>query len=294
MRPRRPGPGAVVRMVAPSSPFDRARFEAGVTAIASMGLRPVFTQRVFEADGYLAGPDALRAADLAEALSTGDADVVMAARGGYGSIRILDALLRHPIRPVLFLGFSDLTAVHLLLNHLGMVSFHGPNVTTVPNLDPPSLLRLADLLLGRADGFRYDGLAPVRGGRAEGTLLVGNLSIISALWGTPYAARLAGSILVLEDTGEAPYRIDRMLTQLSMQAEAGEVRGIAFGDLSVRGDDALLVMRAIRDLSDRLKCPVVTNFPAGHGHVNYPVPVGVRALLDADSGTLCVLEEPWG
>jgi muramoyltetrapeptide carboxypeptidase len=288
----------VVRVVAPCSPFDRARFAAGVEVLTGLGLVPAVAERVYQVDGFLAGPDSLRAAELVEALCGDGADLLMAARGGYGSMRVLDEVCRHSpaFEPRALFGFSDVTAVHLLLLRAGLVSFHGPNVTTLPQLDAASLARTGAALSGRdAEAtFTYAGLAPVRCGRAEGTLVAGNLSMLSAMWGTPWAAPLAGAILVVEDTGEAPYRVDRMLTQLRMQAEAHRLAGVAFGDLgATREEDAAAVRRSIDLLASLLPCPVVTGFPAGHGATNFPVPCGVRASLDADAGLLRVLEDPF-
>jgi muramoyltetrapeptide carboxypeptidase len=199
-------------------------------------------------------------------------------------------------RPKLFLGFSDLTALHLALAaHGDLVTFHGPNVIGMPRLDAASQARLRATLLGvdREATFAWSGLGTVRGGKARGRLMAGNLSMLCALAGTPYAVPLEGTILVVEDVNEPAYRLDRMLTQLSLQPGATGLAGLALGDLGVAAEDRPLVERAVARVVGVLGCPAVEGFPAGHGSVNHPVPLGIQAELDADAGTLRALEDPY-
>jgi muramoyltetrapeptide carboxypeptidase len=297
-KPFPPAPGGRIRVVAPCSPFDRERFEAGLACLAGLGWEAMTDPRAFAADGFLAGPDADRAASVAGAFADPEAGAILAARGGYGSMRLLESLAGRcaSFLPIPFCGFSDVTALHrLLADDAGLVTFHGPNVTTLPQLDAPSLARFAAFLAGAdpASAFRWEGLAPVRGGRAEGRIVAGNLSMISALWGTRWAAPLDGTLLVLEDVGEPAYRLDRMLVQLALQPGAGGIAGIAFGDLGARPGEAERVSRSVAGLADRLGVPVVAGFPAGHGASNHPVPQGVRARIDADAGLFMVEEDPF-
>lgn len=298
IKPRPLRPGSAIRLVAPASPFDPDRLADGVRVLTDLGMAPVWTDRVFQRDGYLAGPDALRALELATALSDGATDAVVAIRGGYGVMRLLDTLEGHRarMRSPLVMGFSDLTALHpFLAAGAPRVTFHGPNVMGMARLDSASRARLGAALTGVdwEATFSWGGLAAVRGGCATGRLFAGNLSMICALAGTRYAAVLDGTILVLEEVHEPAYRVDRLLTQLALHPDAPRLAGVVLGDLGVVPDERPLLDAAVTAFAARLACPVVSGFPAGHGPANHPVPQGVRASLDADVGLLRVLEDPF-
>lgn len=298
IKPRPLRPGACVRLVAPASPFDADRLPEGVRVLTDLGLAPIWTDRVFQRDGYLAGPDALRALELVTALTDRTADAVVAIRGGFGMMRILDVLEAHRDRlgRPLVLGFSDLTALHLFLAAgQGRVTFHGPNVMGMARLDAESRSRLGAALSGTdwESTFSWGGLQAIRGGVAHGRLVVGNLSMLCALAGTRYAAALAGAVLILEDVHEPVYRIDRMLSQLSLLVDAPRLAAVVLGDLGVAPGERPLLQAALEGFAARLACPVVSGFPIGHGASNHPVPTGVTATLDADVGLLRVVEDPF-
>jgi muramoyltetrapeptide carboxypeptidase len=298
IKPRPLRPGACVRLVAPASPFDPARLADGVRVLTDLGLAPIWTERVLQREGYLAGPDGLRALELAAALTDGTADAVVAIRGGYGVMRLLDVLepRRDDLKPALVMGFSDLTALHLFLAAgAPRVTFHGPNVLGMARLDADSRARLGAALSGTdwEATFAWGGLRTVRGGAARGRLLAGNLSMLCAMMGTRYAAALDGTILVVEDVHEPAYRIDRLLTQLALHPDAPRLAGVVLGDLGVVPDEQPLLDAAVAAFAARLACPVVAGFPAGHGASNHPIPLNVPASLDADVGLLRVLEDPF-
>lgn len=298
---RKPRPlalGQAVRLVAPSGPVPADRFAAGVQILAHWGLVPRWDARVFATDGYLAGDDARRADELIGAFASDEPEGVIAARGGYGVMRLLDAISARTseIKPRFFQGFSDLTALHLyFLGEGDLVTFHGPNVTTLALADEESLRRTHDALLGlhRESTFRWEGLRPVTGGRASGRLVVGNLSMLGAMAGTRWAPPLAGAILVVEDIHESPYRLDRLLTQVALSTDAARLAGVAIGDLSGAADEAPATEAAVRRFADAIGRPVVAGFPAGHGPTLHPVPEGIRAELDADTGLLRVIDDPY-
>ncbi len=299
--PRKPRPlakGSSVRILAPSSPFERARLPEGLKVLTDMGLVPLHSERVFQDDGYLAGPDALRLHEMVAAFTAEPGDAVIPARGGYGAMRLLRELASRAgaLQPRLFLGFSDITALHLFFRaEADLVTFHGPNVISMAHLDQPSLARLQAALFGRdpAATFLYAGLRPLTSGRARGRIVAGNLSLITSLIGTRWAAPLRGAILVLEDVSEPLYRVDRMLTQVSLQAGFEGVAGLAFGDLGVEEAERERLAVLLSDFARAAGKPAVTGFPVGHGACNFPVPQGVEALLDADIGVLRVLESPY-
>jgi len=297
-KPRALRPGDAVRVLAPASPFDRARLPDGLAVLKEFSLVPVFSERIFESDGYLAGPDSLRARELIAAFTTDACAAVMPVRGGYGSMRLLRDLKAHSksFEPRLFIGFSDITALHRFFQvDVGLVTFHGPNVISSARLDPESRARLRATLFGEnpEQTFLYAGLQPLVSGRARGPLVVGNLSLITSLIGTPWAARLPGSLLVLEDVSEPLYRVDRMLCQLSMQPDFEAVAGLAFGDLGVPEAERDALAARLGDFAQAHRKPAVCGFPIGHGERNVPVPQSVTAILDADVGVLRVLESPY-
>lgn len=298
VKPRPLSNGGTVRILAPSSPFERSRLPDGVKVLTDMGLVPLHSERIFQADGYLAGPDTLRLHEVVAAFTTEPGDAVIPVRGGYGAMRILRELASHAgaFQPRLFMGFSDITALHLFLRaEVGLVTFHGPNVLSMARLDQPSRMRLQAALFGRDPEatFLYAGLQPLTSGRARGRTVVGNLSLVTSLIGTRWAAPLQGAILVLEDVSEPLYRVDRMLTQLSLQAGFEGVAGLAFGDLGVEEAERERLEGLLRDFARAAGKPAALGFPVGHGACNFPVPQGVEALLDADIGVLRVLESPY-
>lgn len=297
-KPRPLAAGSTVRVIAPSSPFERENLPPGLKILTDFGLVPTFSDRVFERDGYLAGADEARASELVDAMTSGASEAVLPVRGGYGAMRYLRRVAdRAPgMLPRLFMGFSDVTAIHRLLSEAaGLVSFHGPNVLGLARLDAASVARTRAALLGldRDETFTYGGLKPLYPGRAQGRLVAGNLSLLTALAGTRFAAPLDGTILVVEDVGEPAYRIDRMLMQVALQPDASRLAAVVFGDMGVPEGDRPALDRALYRFTEEVGVPAVTRFPVGHGGVNYPVPEGVVAELDADAGVLRVVEDPY-
>jgi muramoyltetrapeptide carboxypeptidase len=286
-----------VRVVAPSGPVPRAGFAAGAEIL---GRR--YTLRhddeLFAAEGYLAGSDERRLAELVRALSDPDARAVVMARGGYGLLRILPfinpELLRARPRPIV--GFSDGTALLAVAARAGVAAVHGPVVTQLaglPNADHEALFRLLEEPAPGVVLEKLDALVP---GRARGPLIGGNLEVFSRLVGTPYLPDLAGAILFIEDLGERPYRIDRLITALDLAGVFGAVSGVVVGDFSACVEPeptrastppvgAVLIERLAR-----LTIPVALGGLFGHGTRNVALPYGATCELDTFGGTLTALE----
>ncbi|HVH12399.1 MAG TPA: LD-carboxypeptidase, partial [Longimicrobium sp.] len=223
IRPPALAPGSRVALVAAAGPIPEGGVDRAIDRVRTLGWEPVAGRYCRGRRGYLSGSDAERAADLNDALRDPAIDGVWFLRGGYGTMRILDAvdwpaLARHP-KPLI--GYSDNTAVHLAANAVGVVAFHGPHPHTpeFPDFARDALLRViaspepAGELPFPAGASRAEALA---GGAAEGPLVGGNLSLLSATMGTPYAVQPEGAILFLEEVGEHPYRLDRMLSHLRL------------------------------------------------------------------------------
>jgi muramoyltetrapeptide carboxypeptidase len=245
--------------------------------------------------GFLAGDDDCRLNDLHAAFADPDIKAILCLRGGYGSGRLLDridwALIEANAKPLI--GYSDITALHAQLSNRGIPSFHGPMLTSdlVGECDPLTRCALDVLRTGLPEGLCLApklGRMPLRiGGQARGKLVGGNLSLIATLMGTPYALDVAGSILFLEDVSEAPYRVDRLLLQLRLGGVLDQAKGFLLGGFTGSDEPADAVLR---DYLLPLGKPVLGGWPAGHCQPNTLLPLGVQVQLDADLGTVTLLE----
>jgi muramoyltetrapeptide carboxypeptidase len=291
-------PGSRIALVAPAGPLVPGAVERAKERVRSLGWVPVTGRHVDGRFGYLSGTDAQRLDDLNRALAADDNDAIWCLRGGYGTMRILDRIGWEALRrrPRALIGYSDNTALHLAVQRLGLVSFHGPHpAAELPPFSERSLLRV--LTGARAAGvlpFPEGGAAEtVVGGRAEGRLVGGNLALLAATLGTRFAADVSGAILFLEDVAEPAYRVDRLLSQLRLAGILHRVAGVAAGLFTeCPDDDAALppLAEVLRDRLSDLGVPVALGFPIGHVPEQWTVPLGVRARLDADRGTLELLE----
>jgi muramoyltetrapeptide carboxypeptidase len=290
-------PGDVVRVVAPSGPVPREAFEAGVAALAGRyQLR--FDDGVFVREGFLAGSDERRLAELQAALHDPDARAVVMARGGYGLLRILPfvdpAWLRAAPKPLV--GFSDGTALLAYAARAGVAAIHGPVLTQLGGLSGDDQRALLRLLEEPAPGELFAGLTELIPGRAQGRLLGGNLEVFSRLVGTPLMPDLSGAILFFEDLAERPYRVDRLLTHLDLAGVFSAVSAVIAGDFSsclepeATRASSPTAAEVVVDRLGRLPVPVALGAPVGHGTRNVAVPYGALVELDTWRGTLTALE----
>jgi muramoyltetrapeptide carboxypeptidase len=300
-RVRTTGVGARVALVAPSGPLHgRSDIETALATAGSLGWDATVAEHVLDRYSYFAATDAHRIADFNAALRDDSIDAIWCLRGGYGVMRILeqldyDAMRRHP-KPIM--GYSDISALHAAAGReCEIVSYHSPNART--HLTPFTRDSFERAVLRGADSCgSAPGALTIRGGRARGRLAGGNLSLISSLVGTPYLPDLEGAILVIEDTNEGLYRVDRMLTQLSLAGELNDLAGIAFGyctqcDADESPADTRLSRTlddVLREFADALAIPCITGIPMGHVDDQWTIPLGAIATLDADSLTLTVDE----
>jgi muramoyltetrapeptide carboxypeptidase len=291
--------GARVALVASAGPLrgdeDLARAQENVRAF---GWVPVVGAHALARDGYLAGSDADRLADLNAALTDDAIDAIWCARGGYGAMRILDqidyAALRRRPKPII--GYSDVTALHAAMStRCEVVTFHGP--TGRAQLTPFSRASLERALGGDDSCGTAENATTLYGGRARGRIVGGNLALLCALSGTPYAPDYRDTILVLEDVNEAVYRIDRMLTQLRLAGALAQCRGVVFGqftDIPTDSPEENLGARTLEhvlgEIADLLKVPCVAGAPIGHIADQWTIPLGADAELDANERTLRILE----
>ncbi|MDG9689654.1 LD-carboxypeptidase [Streptomyces sp. DH17] len=299
-RPDRLAPGARVAVVAPSGPVPEERLEAGLDVLRGWDLDPVVAPHVLDRHPsfeYLAGTDADRAADLQAAWCDPSVGAVLCARGGYGVQRMADLLDWEAMRaagPKVFVGFSDITALHeAFATRLGLVTLHGPMAAGVDFLKNARAQEHLKATLFAPETVRViaSGGTPMVPGRARGVTLGGCLALLAAELGTPHARSSArGGLLCLEDVGEETYRLDRYLTQLLRAGLLDGVAGVLLGSWQeCEPPERLRPMLA--DRLGGLGVPVVEDFGFGHCEGALTIPFGVAAELDADAGTL-TLDEP--
>lgn len=271
---------ARIAVIAPSGAFDPARLDAGLDVLRGWGYHPTLMHGVGQRWRYLAGTDDTRANDLNTALS-GDWDAVWMVRGGYGLARLLPRVDWERTRGTPFLGFSDGTAFLNAYAERRGRAIHAPVLTSLGgHVDEESREHLRRLLAGEP-------VAPLEGrvllaGRAEGHLRGGNLCVLASLCGTRWQLRAKGHLVLLEDIGEAPYKLDRLLTQLieagCFDGAAGFVLGSFLGADPPEGAE-WQTLDVIRDLLRPFGVPVVCDLPIGHGPRNLAVPFG-RARIE--------------
>lgn len=315
LRPRMLRPGDTVALIAPSSPIYRnnetpaAIIQRARRKLHEAGLRTVVGEHAHDAYGYLAGHDNDRARDIMAAFTDPNVDGIICLGGGYGSPRLLDMLdydliARHPKA---FVGYSDITALHCAIgNRAGMFTFHGlmgwdlaaqPKTTAearannftwenfllaVMNAEP-----LGELP-ARAP-WQREPLHTVVPGTAAGPLTGGNLSLLSATLGTPFEVDTTGKIVLIEDVGEAPYRIDRMLTHLRLAGKLDAAAGFIFAEWTNcepdPGRPSLTLQQVLADIVAPLGKPTIAGLAAGHGPGRLTLPLGVEVRVEADAST---------
>lgn len=291
--------GDVIAIFAPAGPVDSKRLSRGIARLGKAGFVPEVADGLMSKDGYLAGSDSHRTDQALWALSLPEARAAMAARGGYGTTRLLPHIdwKKFARRPRLVVGYSDLTAIlSYLSTRLGVPSIHGPMAAAdlATRADGPALAAFARLAAGEASPLEPWGLPceRLRGGAVEGILSGGCISVITSLLSTPFEPDFRGALLFLEDVAEPCYRIDRMLTQWIQSGRLRGIAGIVVGKIRPVGGDTGEDLRRVFAYAGRsLSVPVWYGFPAGHEGPNYALPFGVRARIDS-RGRLYLLESP--
>jgi muramoyltetrapeptide carboxypeptidase len=301
--PARLAPGDLIGVVSPASPIDDpSRIEQGIRYLESLGYRTVVGANSARRLGYLAGTDEERASDLHAMFADRRVRAIFCVRGGYGSPRLLSLLDYRLIarNPKIFVGYSDITALHLAFwTKARLVTYHGPmlGVDMVGVMDPmaeESFWRTLNSPRRRMMVIPSGGVV-LRGGAAIGRLLGGNLSLFVSLLGTPFQPDFRRALLFLEEIGEEPYRVDRMMTQLRNARILERAAGVAAGYFSdcVPKDSnkpSMSVEEIMREAAASARRPFVVGLPFGHERRSVTIPVGLRVRLDAGAGTLELLE----
>ncbi len=299
--------GAGIALVVPAGPVSDAEIQQTIKALERDGYTPIPLIPTAPRRGYLSADDNARVSTFNMALNDPRVDAILCMRGGYGTPRNLDAIDYEALRknPKPIIGYSDITALLLAIRRqTGLVVFHGPmgkelairssGFTDFTAKHFWGIFQERNPLFARW-GYVEKSSRTVIGGVAEGVLTGGNLSLIAATMGTPYEIDTRDAILFIEDVSEKPFRIDRMLAQLRLAGKLREVRGILLGSFQncVGPEASLTLDEVFLDYFRDLGVPVLGGYPAGHGLADHAVlPLGVRVRLDADKGTLSLLESP--
>lgn len=311
LKPRGLKPGDTIALIAPAGPAELAPLRKYAALLEKGGYKVLLPAGGERKVGYLGGTDEERAEEFNAALRDPKIRAIMPVRGGYGLTRILDRIDYAALRkdPKIVTGFSDLTAFHLAAARKArVITFHSPMpMHELWNEQPPHAFAAASFRravfaasypkgeTGYLIALPDDQPPPVQvvGGRARGRLVGGNLTLVCSTLGTPYQIEAKGRLLFLEDTNEAPYRIDRYLSQLRLAGILDDVSGVILGDFTAKNDEeAQDIGRVLREYFGQAKVPVLMGFPIGHRSHNATLPLGATAELDADKGTLRLLENP--
>ncbi|HEY8563307.1 MAG TPA: LD-carboxypeptidase [Pyrinomonadaceae bacterium] len=308
IKPKRLKAGDTVAVVAPASGLGAESFDNALKNLESLGLKPKTGKSARGMKGFLAATDQERLDDLHRAFSDPEVSAVWCLRGGYGAARLLPSIDYELIRkhPKILIGYSDITALHLAISQkTGLVTFHGPVAASAPSdytrnhvtnvlMKPTENYKIALSEDNKAQPSNLYRTEPIVPGRCRGRLVGGNLSLLAALAGTPYALPdLKDKILFIEDVGEQPYRIDRMLTQLRQSANLTALAGVALGvfeDCNPRVKETQSLIDVVRDRLGDLGVPVIYGLSFGHIRDQFTIPVGVEAELDTTAATLTLLE----
>jgi muramoyltetrapeptide carboxypeptidase len=281
-------PGDVIQIVAPGSPFNEIKFSEGISVLEKMGFQTVFSREFYQVNGYLAGPDTHRAEILNAAFSDDRIKGIWCARGGYGALRILKYIDFEIVRsnPKIFIGCSDASVLlNTFFDRCGLITFHGPMIESLSTADEKTREGLNVLFSTQALTVATEKRIVIYSGIANGIVSGGNLTTICHMVGTPFQPNFSGHILLLEDTGEAPYRIDRMLTQMKMACCFDGISGMILGSFEKCGEiDHIHTI--FHEIFSDMDIPILAGLNVGHGYPNLTIPFGIKAYLDTDIGTL--------
>lgn len=297
--------GDIIGLVAPSGPVEQlSTVEAAAEGLCKLGFQVKVGKSCYLKYGYLSGKDHERADDLNSMFQDKNIAGILCVKGGYGLTRILDLLDYDVIRqnPKVLIGYSDITALHLALNKkCNMVTFHGPvgyDLAGEFNEFSKSFFLKAltsDEPMGELFNPEGRDISCLHSGKTSGEIIGGNLSLIAATIGTEYEIDTKGKLLLIEDIGEEPYRVDRMLTQLRMAGKFHDCNGIIIGDWNncnpVNPERSLTLNEVFNDIILPFKKPTICNVAAGHCTPKLTIPFGVQTILDADACKIIVTEK---
>jgi len=297
-------PGSRIGIISPASPQrDPARLQRGIVYLENKGYEVVIGRHALDSHaGYLAGTDQQRIEDIETMFADETIDAIMCARGGYGTTRILNHVNYDIIRanPKPFIGFSDTTALQAaIFSRSGLITYSGamPSVDFADDIDTFTEASFWSMLTSdiHDTNIHVDISEIYKEGIAEGNLICGNLCLLATLCGSSFMSVFNDSILMIEDIGEEPYRIDRYLSQLELSGVLHSIKGLLIGDFTPPNQPVASVpqrsyQEIISDYAGRIQCPVLGTFPYGHIKRKLTLPFGIRIRMDANDGTITFLE----
>ncbi|RLB85593.1 MAG: LD-carboxypeptidase [Deltaproteobacteria bacterium] len=285
--------GDTVGIVAPAGLFNPKKFMRGKAVLEAMGFRTFYDKGIFQKHGFFAGTDVQRADQVNRLFADPAIRAVVCARGGYGSVRILRFLDFETIKknPKIFVGFSDISVLLSVLNtRCGLVTFHGPVVTTLASAVEETIAAMMTALKSNKalELIPKKGII-IKSGVSSGIVTGGNLTTLCHLVGTPYVPRFNGKILIIEDVGEVPYRIDRMLTQMKLAGCFEGIKGLVLGSFEECGQ-LHEILPIVQEIFRDFNIPILAGFEIGHSKINITIPIGLAANLDTDRQILAFHE----
>lgn len=306
LKPKKLENGDVIGIVSPaSSPDNFEKIENGVNYLEKLGYRVEVGENVGKEHGYLAGTDNERLSDLHDMFKNKDVKAIFCVRGGYGSGRLLDKLDFSLIKknPKIFVGYSDITAMQLsIFKKTGLITFAGPMVATdfsgkINEFAEENFWKIitSSKKIGKLHNPRDEKFYALNSGRGEGKILGGNLAVLSSLMGTEYMPSLKDSILLLEDIGELPYRVDRLLNQLKLAKVFEQIKGVILGRFvdcydPDKSNKTIKLNEVIEHYFSTLKIPVLYSFSHGHISENLTIPLGANCKLNTSRGFVEIVE----
>ncbi len=306
LKPPRLHKGDIIGLIAPAStPSAEEKIEKGTTYLETLGYRVKLGKYIRNIRGFLAGTDNERASDFNDMVRDKNVRAIFALRGGYGTPRLLSMIDYPALKrdPKIIVGYSDITALQLaIFRKIGLITFSGPmpGVEMWKGIDPYTEEHFWRLLtsnkkIGRLDNPSDEPLKILKHGKARGRLLGGNFSLLACLMGTLFQPKLQDSILILEDVEEAPHRIDRMLAQLCNAGVLQKLSALIFGKFtdcnpSDPKEPHLTLDEVMKEYTERVSCPVISNFQYGHIPKKLTVPLGLQAALDTKKNKIEVVE----
>ncbi len=307
IKPKRLNRGDTVGLIAPAGYLSDAHIERSIEQLEMLDFKVVLSNNIRRRHGYLAGTDQERIDDIHDMFSRKDINGIFCARGGYGSGRLLPYLDYELIKnnPKVLIGYSDITALtYGIFAHTGLVSFHG--LVTISTFNEFSVYNFENVVMKPSDTFTYINaeedpedkeleVYSIHSGNAEGELVGGNLSLISAMVGTKYDIDTAGKIIFIEEIREDPYRIDRMLTQMRQAGKFDKAAGVALGifrrcEPGDKFENSLSLREVLFDRLSDLGIPVIYGLSFGHVLNKFTFPIGIKARLNTIDETVTLLE----
>ncbi|MBS4033394.1 MAG: LD-carboxypeptidase [Ignavibacterium sp.] len=312
IKPKRLKTGDTIGLVAPGSYISELELKDSIKNLEELGFKVVYTEKILLQNGYFSGTDEQRAEDLINMFKRNEVAGIVCTRGGYGCARILP-LLDYDIiedNPKVLIGYSDITALHYgIFRKTGLITFHGP--VSISTFNEFSVNNFKNVLMNPSNEIVFEnsnsgedenpyGVVSIAEGKKKGKLIGGNLSIAVSLIGTEFDVDYDDAIIYLEEVGEEPYRIDRMLTQMIQSEKFEDANGVAMGifrkcepkitDPSFSKSFSL--MDVLQDRLGNLKVPVVYGMSFGHIKDKFTIPFGVEAELDSEKQTITLMESP--